>query len=299
MQANIKKKYKISCVVVLYHPDDAVLDMIESLNGVGYEVIVVINGATVDQLEKIRKIQDVSLILNSQNEGLAKALNQGLEMAFFEKQSDFTVMFDQDSKPTPSLPYKLAERAVAFGSDRLGCIGPILKDIKRPSSKIYPSHLSGIGASPVSIPTSGTLIPRSAYLKVGPMLEELFIDAIDHEWCFRAQAHGLSVLISADLEMWHNMGDSGLSYLGRYKPLHKSPVRHYYIIRNTLYILRFAYIPIGWRLLEFLKLLRRLLVYLLISTDKMLTFNLILKAIADGFCGQLGKLNSFKRGVLN
>jgi rhamnosyltransferase len=100
------------------------------------------------------------------------------------------------------------------------------------------------------------------------MCEWLFIDGIDHEWCFRAQYNGLEIVRSNYRVMDHNMGDGGLTLLGRYRPLHANPIRHFYIVRNTIYLSKMSYISVNWRIWELLKLSYRIPTYMLISSDR-------------------------------
>ena len=128
----------------------------------------------------------------------------------------------------------------------------------------------------------------AAYQAGVPMMEELFIDGIDHEWCFRAWSKGYAVRVSNRVTMLHDMGDASLNYFGRYKPVHRSPVRHYYVVRNTLYLTRLAYLPLGWRLRELLKTPRRIAAYVLFSSDRWRTVRLIAHALCDGLAGRMG-----------
>jgi rhamnosyltransferase len=167
-------------------------------------------------------------------------------------------------------------------------MGPMLVDRKDLSATYAQNKLEFMGKMPSTIPTSGTLIPSAVWRDVGPMLDDLFIDAIDHEWCLRAQNKGYQIRLSRNLTMIHDMGDASLKVFGKYKPIHRSPVRHYYIIRNTLYLMHLDYLPIKWRIAEFAKTIRRVLLYLVISSDRIKSFKLIGYAILDGLRGRLG-----------
>jgi rhamnosyltransferase len=92
--------------------------------------------------------------------------------------------------------------------------------------------------------------------------------------------------------MIHDMGDIGINYWGQYKPIHRSPIRHYYIIRNTLYLVRLTYVPIRWKLVELLKTFRRIMAYLVFSSDRLASVRLIFLGIFDGLCGRLGAFSN-------
>jgi len=282
----------IASVIVLYHPSEEVATLIASsaLN-VG-SVIVVVNAAEEKLLEKIALVEKVTILRNSSNVGLAIALNMGISYAFEKVDADFVALFDQDSLPTAGLIEALVYEFESSGLLNLACIGPRLIDVKGDgiiSRKKNPQ----IDISKVcSIPTSGSVISKTAFYDIGPMLDRLFIDGIDHEWCFRAYSKGYVVKVSDHQDMIHDMGDIGINYCGQYKPIHRSPIRHYYIIRNTLYLVRLTYVPIRWKLVELLKTVRRIMAYLVFSSDRLASARLICLGIFDGLCGRLGAFSN-------
>lgn len=276
----------ISCVVVLYHPADSVLNLVDTLVAGGCSVVVVVNAAGSAVVQKLQATDSVSVIDNHGNLGLAKALNQGIERAFVVNRSDYVALFDQDSMPDADLPHRLAVELTMWGA-QVACIGPQLIDRKNREAQ-YHSNRVVSPDYPRSIPTSGTVISQAAYRAVGPMMEELFIDGIDHEWCLRAWSKGYSVRVSANVAMLHDMGDASMNYFGRYKPVHRSPLRHYYVVRNTLYLMRFTYLPLAWRFSELLKTPRRIAAYVVFSSDRWRTLRLIAHAVRDGFAGRMG-----------
>lgn len=278
---------KVCCIFVLFFPKCDFLQTLAQMSEHGYSVVVVSNGADDLLLCQIREIPNVQLIDNRTNLGLAIALNQGIHRAFLEPHVDYVALFDQDSKPDKDLPRALS---VEINSASIACVGPKLIDVKSTRAS-YKHHNSAAGErGTLSIPTSGTVISRSAFQLVGPMMEALFIDGIDHEWCLRAVAKGLKVKISEKVSMFHNMGDSEFNWFGEYKPLHKNPIRHFYIVRNAIYLGLHGQLPMGWRFVELLKTLRRIPVYFWISSNRVQSFKLICQAIADGVMGQLGPL---------
>ena len=282
--------HKVAAVVVLYHPDHQVIETIQSLSVQVENVVVVINAASDEVLKSIKKIINVALIQNSSNIGLATALNKGLEYSFGELQADFVQLFDQDSNPPLDFTQQLLQEFINSKEFELACIGPKLIDLKGGDSK-YEKNNSQVNIQyPRSIPTSGTLISKEAFTKVGAMMDALFIDGIDHEWCFRAYSKGLVVKVSDAVQMEHNMGDVGLNYFGQYKPIHQSSVRHYFIVRNAIYLSFLSYIPLSWRMVELIKTIRRIFVYAFVSTNRLQSIRLMVKAICDGVCKKLGPI---------
>ncbi len=278
----------ISCVIVLFNPDAGVVDVAKGLAQFGYHVILVVNAASQSILTALEAIQGTTVIVNPQNIGLASALNIGLKQGFEQNQSKFVALFDQDSQPETSLPMRLALELLEHQAESVACIGPQLNEKKQAEARYKVNNRLLDPRVPRSIPTSGTVISKEAWLSVGPMLDALFIDGIDHEWCFRAYSKGYRVLVSEHVQMLHNMGDLGLNYFGSYKPVHRSPIRHYYIVRNTIYLMKLSFLPLQWRAIECIKALRRIVFHTAVSTNRAKTVKLMGRAISDGLVGRLG-----------
>lgn len=279
----------IACIFVFFNPPAYSVKTLKNLSDYGYRVVVVINRVDDITFDALHLMSGISIIFNSDNVGLATALNQGIEYAFNELHVSYVNLYDQDSIPEQLLPLNLAIEINARRAVDSACIGPLLVDIKNPLLKYDNNDIQNRDDRALTIPTSGTLIPKKVWIKVGPMLDSLFIDCIDHEWCFRARSFGCEIYISRSLNMMHNMGDDFINYFGKYKPVHKSPMRHYYIIRNSLYLFSLKYIPISWRMVELIKTLRRIIFYLMVSSKKTKSAFLIIVAIKDGLIKSLGK----------
>lgn len=283
---------EVACVTVFYNPDATAITTVRTLATSDCPVVVVVNQASAAQIAALTCLPNVSLIHNAANLGLATALNQGLGFAFDELGARYVLALDQDSTPDPLLPQALARELEARCDEPIACLGPTLWDRKSGQARYAYDQpdvaRTSPSPSPRSIPTSGSLFTRRAWREVGPMLDALFIDDIDHEWCFRASARGYGVLVSTDVTMPHNMGDTGITVFGRFKPIHRSPLRHYYIVRNTLFLCSLDYVPWRWKLAEFFKTFRRMVVYGLVSTDRWLSLRLMARAWRDGLLGRLG-----------
>ncbi len=277
-----KMNHRFRPIVVLFHPDD---DAIASLIALGerWRLIAVVNAIDERRLARVREA-GIEILLNNDNIGLARAFNQGMERAFAQG-ADHVILLDQDTRPPPTMPDELLERADRFiaGGGALGCLGPRPVDRKRPGAATSARHAGLIDSRTSLVPvatiiSSGMVIPRTAFERVGGMWNELFIDHVDHEWCFRAANAGLAVMIAPDIVMPHNMGDAGIEFLGRYKPIHRSSFRHYHLVRNTLWLVRCSFIPRRWRIVEAAKLGYRLPIYLAFGTAR----GRSLAAIAQG-----------------
>ncbi len=287
---NHTQSQHISCILVLFNPVETVLMTINKLVSTGYKVIIVINAAAEPIITALSKIRDLSIIHNTNNLGLATALNMGIKHGFLVNQADFVALFDQDSQPEHDQPLKLVNEMIDQGLKKIACIGPKLMDIKNLSIPYSKDNCPVDNAKPKSIPTSGTVISKQAWHDVGSMMDELFIDGIDHEWCFRAYSKGYQVCVSTQTTMLHNLGDTHLNYFGQYKPVHREPTRHFFIVRNALFLSSLKHLPLKWRVMELIKTIRRIIFYIGVSSDRAKTLQLIRKALKDGLAGRLGPL---------
>lgn len=270
-------RYEVVIVVVLYNPDEESIAHIRCQAGYGYNIMAVSNGCTDAQRNELSAMSGVELIENFENAGLARALNQGLER-FLLTAMPYVLLLDQDSRVSSDMIDLLRHRAVRLHEAQvaLGCVAPRLVDQKEVAATV------GAPGEPLTVATSGSLLTRKAVLEVGPMWEELFIDGIDHEWCFRARAKGFSIVVERDATLAHNMGDAGVRIGSRFRPLHRSPFRHYHILRNTLWLQKCRYIPMRWRLKELVKTFYRVPTYFFVSNDRVSTLRSILRATVDG-----------------
>jgi rhamnosyltransferase len=84
--------------------------------------------------------------------------------------------------------------------------------------------------------SSGSLLSMECIKNVGPMCEELFIDYVDFEWCWRALKLGYKIVSVPNIVIEHTLGDK-IQIIGNRKIALRNRVRYYYIIRNGMYII--------------------------------------------------------------
>jgi rhamnosyltransferase len=277
---------KLVNIVVLYEPDRAILNFWCDFINKGELLIGVLNTTASTDLPSIDLLKFTKLILNQENLGLAIALNQGLAAAK-DIGASHVMLLDQDSQPPVGMGHNLAVRLETLKNTGkpYAAISPTLMDRKAGAELHFSSYVDASMNNSIidrpSIATSGTVIDMAALEMIGNMRDDLFIDGIDHEWCFRARSKGFRIGASPRVTMPHDMGDDGIVISGRYRPLHRSPVRHYYIVRNTLWLAQLAYIPRKWRAKEVAKLLYRIPVYFLNSSDRAATFKSLFRALQN------------------
>jgi rhamnosyltransferase len=284
--------------VVLYNPPSSTISLLKALRSQGCVVHVFINALPADQ--DICAYADLSdyMSFKGENLGLARALNAIIDV-FKASTSQYLFLFDQDSRISDDYIDSMINeyQSILSVDHSIACLAPMLVDIKDRSR----SAKNGILGSSQTIntaqahptaATSGCLFTQKSFSTVGVMDENLFIDGIDHDWCLRAWMSKSSIYFSNKVTLSHNMGDSFIKYGTLLKPIHSNPIRHYYIVRNSIYMILWKSFPAGWNLLEGFKTIRRVIGYPLLSEKHFLSFRMVILGILHGIFRQMGKLPS-------
>ena len=131
------------------------------------------------------------VIRNKKNLGVARALNQGMEMAqqFGYK---WVVAFDQDSTVVVDFFLRMAQvyNRISSSTGRLiAMLGPNYIDqvLHRPA---YAVDLAVEAMEVLDVITSGSLLSVEVFSASGGFDEKLFIDMVDTEYCFRVRQAG-------------------------------------------------------------------------------------------------------------
>jgi rhamnosyltransferase len=228
------------------------------------------------------------------NEGTAGGFNRGVQALLASGAEEYVLLLDQDSRAPDGMVEGLvaASRAGTGAGLAIAAVGPLLGDVKdeRVARPLPPRVAAGL--IPVeTLASSGTLVRHDVLARIGPLDATLFIDGVDHEWCLRARAQGLASYVAPHVRLAHNMGDRLVRLGGRPRPIHDNPVRHYYIVRNSLLLARRAYLPARWRARELALTVRRIVAYALLSARRRESTRNMVRAIADGLAGRSGPMN--------
>jgi rhamnosyltransferase len=234
-----------------------VLANLEAIRRQVQRVIVVDNGSTTGSQALLAPFAGhpaVELVLNSENRGIAAALNQGVERAL-AGNFDWVATFDQDSKvPGGFITGLLAACAAYAERGRIAVLAPLYHDpnldfIYSPSRRLTEDRTTDVAVSVTA--TSGNLVAARALRAHGGFREDFFIDCVDFEFCLRYRQKGWLVLEVPRVVLEHEAG----SWQQR-RWLWKQPrvndynaVRRYYQARNRLVMYaRFAWFDPRWTL---------------------------------------------------
>ena len=275
----------IGAIIVLYNPDfellknglDALLPQIDK--------ICLIDNSSVDNSHKIPLCDKINYIPLMENKGIAIAQNIGIR--YFEKAGfEYVVFSDQDSVATENVVSSLAQNYESLSkSYNIAAIGP--QPINRKTQKSYVKKsiiketIENNGKSyykVYSIVSSFSLVKLSTFSVVGYMEEELFIDGVDDEWCWRAHDKAkLDTFVVCDLQFSHFQGcDESVSYKK------STPFRSYYQFRNFIRLLNRRYVPKYWKCMNLVKFSVKTFYYPLFVAPRKEYIKAIFAGIKDG-----------------
>lgn len=306
------QNHKTIAVIVTYNP--SLPDLINLLRATSTQVngvLIVDNSDFHNQLcaQSFSWFENVSLINLSNNMGIAYAQNIGLEYCI-EKGAEFCLLLDQDSVPYPDMVLKLTKKFIDLDGKRnkIAAVAPVTED-SRTNIKSYflvsrfgfpyrykpfkyhnPASLIDAGF----VISSGSLISLRAVGDIGGKRSNYFIDHVDTEWCYRARSKGYSLIGVHDAFLAHSLGDEvkwvWLFYV-RYVPYH-SPLRDYYMFRNTIFCVRDTERLFIWRTLLIFRLIQFVFYFLIFAPNRIHRAKMMLKGLFHGFMGVDGRLNS-------
>ena len=116
---------------------------------------------------------------------------------------------------------------------------------------------------------------------VGLNEEQLFIDFVDSEWCWRAVAKGYRCCMTTNIVMTHHIGRRIIT-IGPIKDIISSPQRYFYQYRNYLWMLRRPYVPRQWKISVGVKSILRLFYFPFFIKDGWKSWKYMWKGIWKG-----------------
>jgi rhamnosyltransferase len=291
----------LGAVIVFYHPDSGCIERANRLAR-WCRCVVIDNTPVPEESERTRALLDdpVVYLPNNANVGIATALNQGIERLIADGY-ELAMLFDQDSESTLELIGGLTDvmQACIARRERVALVGPAYEDARlrgvAPFVRFGYFRLERVmpaGDAPLDVDfliSSGSCVNLACWREVGPMDDALFIDFVDTEWCIRAKSRGFRVLGVPWISMTHELGEEPVRAFGRNYPMH-SPVRHYYLFRNAVTLLKRGYVPCKWKSTELIKLPVRLVIYACFVPDGRTHVKMSLRGVWHGLIGRLGPL---------
>jgi rhamnosyltransferase len=302
MASNIFES-KICAVIISYNPNDTIYNNVEQLLLDVKKIFIIDNGSCENNKKILYKIlenfNNVKILLNQDNLGIAYALNQGINLSI-KSGFEWVITLDQDSKFEMHSLEKMFHLAYYLSKNhKVGIIAPTYQlQNGELEQSFYESKL--LNNVPIETEygtyklifttmTSGNLIPTKVFQEVGYFDEHFFIDYVDFEFCLRLNKLGYDIFQSIDTVLEHELGSSLekkiFFNLMKLKVSVHSPLRIYYKYRNRFitykrYIFDF---PV-WVAFDFLHIPKEILKISLVCSQRLLYGKRILRGIFDGLC---------------
>lgn len=286
-------------LIITFNPEDVLIDTVKYLSQQYKRVIIVDNGSGPKGLEILKQLtrlysdKNLNVLFNSENFGISKALNQGFEKA---RQLGFkwVLTFDQDSKPSSEYLVKGNEVLESYQQpEHVAMITPTLYEQQlqmvipfraRPQDKCSKARLAI---------TSGAITRVDSFFEVSGYNEDLFIDYVDFDFCFRLRHNGFTILESNELILNHQLGQTQRHdfLFTNFITTHHNEIRRYYITRNRLYMYKKYYIlETDWVIEDSINFLKDVFKILLAEEQKTAKMKNIILGIKDFSTNKYGKI---------
>jgi rhamnosyltransferase len=285
--------------IVTYNPDlDELEELVSRVAAEAEKVVIFANSPIeIQAVTRLREAAAGRLILNEPggNRGLGEAYDALLGTASAHG-AEFLLLLDQDSTPTLQMISRLvdAHRHLAARGERPALVGPQPVDesgkpMRIPVRQGSPAPASVPGTVRVEFAiSSGSLLGVEVARAVGGFRRDFFIDAIDLEWCMRANHRGYSVWVARDVVMSHRLGRGIIRVPGGLLLTDQPPRRLYTYLRNQLAMMRLPHVPVRHKAKTALSFPLRIATYLAHNRFSAESRAAVLNGILDGIRNRLG-----------
>jgi len=283
---------KFLCVgLVLYNPSLSHLRNIKNYYDMVEKIYVYDNSETKNEtiVKALNDMKKCKYISFGDNYGMAKALNYICKKAIKDGYR-YILTLDQDSVIFSSSISLMIESIKKANHKKVGIYAPEVKYIKDNKEIIrYNNKFDGGMYEAFWAITSGSILSLDVFEEVGEFDENLFIDRVDYDYCLTLRKKGYKILKVRGVTLYQFLGETNKNLVCVSQ---HSPIRHYYIFRNRLYILdkhRETYRGISKFLLLFFASIRHTILIVIFENHKLEKIKMVIKAIIDYKKGRMGK----------
>ncbi|MBT9776254.1 glycosyltransferase [Clostridium sp. MCC353] len=194
------------CGIVVFNPELSRLKAnVEKLQEENVRIIFFVNGCNTECDKYIKTVENVIVLTQKENVGIATALNEIFKCA--EKLGEKWVLtFDQDSIISDEFLLQMTNKAENT-DESIACICPKIVDKRRifPANKIV--NYEGDEQYVQMCITSGSYTRIRAWSQVGKFDDYLFIDLVDNDFCKRLINSGWKILRLNTVELNQEFGN--------------------------------------------------------------------------------------------
>lgn len=311
---------RVASVTVAYNPDPIrFARQLAALRHQVEEIIVVDNGSVPSVKNICSRPEIVSLIGSEprinlvvlpQNQGIASGFNIGIDAAR-QSGAEFVLLLDHDSIPATDMVSKLLDgfnpaTNTSTAETAIAAVGARIADSRDKKDYSFVRfgwfrhrHIRCRCTNNTMkrvacdfLISSGSLVSLSAFDKIGPFDEGLFIDNVDLEWCCRARREKFALYGVGEAELDHWLGEHRRSVWGRINLVVHSPLRIYYMTRNRILLYRRNYIPLKWKIKDVGRMIAKFLALMLFVSPRRKYVRMTMLALRHGLANRQGPLQS-------
>lgn len=310
---------KICAVIVAYQPNIAQLTLlVQSLkNQVDHAIIIDNTPKTGQHLSAAEILKRecghptflISYFDLNDNLGIGYAQNLGIERSF-SQGADYVLLLDQDSMPSPNLAQyllkclllsrktfpKIIAASPRYRDPRTGLSSHFMVNRFQIPFRYKPKYNQASEDIVLAsfLISSGTLIDLHKLQELRGMRSDYFIDHVDTEWCLRAQHYGYKLIGVHSAHMEHSLGEKPrkIWFFGMRNISEHTPLRDYYMFRNSLLMLRDVKMALTWKLFLIFRLVEFFVFFLALSKERPLRFRMMLLGFSHGCKNIRGRLNT-------
>ncbi|ODB86318.1 hypothetical protein A3195_11875 [Candidatus Thiodiazotropha endoloripes] len=272
-------------------------------------VVIVDNSTETDAQNRVNAIaqahpEQIILIQNGHNLGLAKAQNLGIRRAL-DEDADWVLLMDDDSSADPQMVEQLVRASQDYQTGPgTGIVVPkyLEQSVNRealfvtaPGGKYHWPRFAKVGFTGQPVLqnifiaiSSGSLIKAKLFDEIGMIRESFDIDYLDVDFCLRAIEAGYRIVAVRDAVLRHNLGEQTKHhFLGRhFFAWNHSARRRFTIYRNRTriwreHLFRFP----GFVLFDFMAALMDLFRIVMFEQQKSAKLKSVLKGVGLGLFG--------------
>lgn len=276
---------KVCAVFILYNPQKEHLQNIIEKSSFFDLILVFDNTETFDtnSAKLFAKFENICYLNEATNFGISKALNIALNKTSNLGYS-FAMLFDQDSVMMIEDIRRMLMQVEVLNDKKIGIYSPKIIYKEKKNKKIYKEEEF---REKKWVITSGSLLNLKAYEEVGSFDENLFIDRVDYDYCFRLRKKGFKIIEIQNVFLFQKLGYTNPKSIFKF-PEH-SPIRHYYAFRNRLYIAKKNEMKNKKYLYLFLTSLRHIFRIIFLESDSYNKIKMCLFAYRDYKANKYGK----------
>jgi rhamnosyltransferase len=277
---------KLVAVMPIFYPNHNTLENIKLFIH-DIEKLIVWDNTPNEEKEKYKIDLDeysnkIIYLTTGKNEGTAYAYNRAAEWAFLNKYN-YLILMDQDGKWENFKEYK-EDVFTYFKSKSNVIFTPQINQFER---KERNNKIEKID----NCISSGMIISKEIYQRIGKFEEKLFVDCVDMDYCLRARILKIEILrIKNNSLLIQQFGQTTHSKHLDFYTRNDSPARTYNIAKNHIMLIK-KY----WKYLKrheikewiWAYIIARFIKIILIENNKMKKCHSIIKASFDGLFSRI------------